>query len=183
MRNKINLLPERQKVRRSVGVLTIALLILGTVLIAFLAGLYSFRRQAIIKTEERLDDITRTIALIKPDVDALMKVEARTKEIQKLREEVIALKDPHISPALMLAELKAKVPADAWLTSANVSASQTVTVDGVTYNYQGVARTVFALESTSMFKDLSVNSVTRTDEGYSVSFEDFVITGALERRR
>jgi len=180
---KINLLPERPKVKRAVGPLFLAAVILGAVLVAFLAGLYSFRRQAIMLTEERTVVVKQTIASIKPDVDALAKVEARTQEIKKLYEEVIALEDPHISPALFLADLKVGVPADMWLTAASLSTNEVITLRGVTSSYQSVARGVFSLEATSMLKDIKVNTVTRTDEANSISFEDFTMTGALERRR
>jgi len=183
VRNKINLLPERPKVKQSVGPIVLALIILGAVLLSCLAGLYSFRRQAIIKTQERIEEVKAAMALIKPDVDALAKVEARANEIRTLYDEVIALEDPHISPALFLAQLKTSVPADMWLTSANVSTNEVVTIKGFTFSYQSVARGVFSLEAASMLKDLKVSSITRTEEDGSTSYEDFTVLGALERRR
>lgn len=183
MSYRINLLPERPKVKRTVGPLFLAAVILGAVLVAFLAGLYSFRRQAIIKTQERIEDVKKAMALIKPDIDALAKVEARASEIRTLYDEVIALEDPHISPALFLAQLKTNVPADVWLTSANISNNEVVTIKGFTFSYQSVARGVFSLESATMLKDLKVSTITRTEEDYSTSYEDFTMLGALERRR
>ncbi len=183
MSYRINLLPERPKVKRTVGPLFLAAVILGAVLVAFLAGLYSFRRQAIILTEERIGLVKQTIASIKPDVDALAKVEARTQEIKKLYDEVVALEDTHISPALFLADLKAGVPADMWLTAASISTNEVITIKGVTNSYQSVARGVFSLEATSMLKDMKVATITRTTEDSAISFEDFTMTGALERRR
>ncbi len=184
MRNNINLLPARPKIRQSLGPIALALIILGVVLIACLSGLYSYRRLAIIKTQERTEEVKTSIAMIKKDVQAVANVEARTLEIKKLYDEVIALENPHLSPAMFLAELKAKVPADVWLTSANVNPQETITINGVTYSYQSVARSVFSLESSNAYKDIKISSVTTTeDRETATSYEDFVITGALERRR
>ena len=184
MKNNINRLPPRPKIRQSLGPLALALIIISVTVLACLAGLYSFRRQTIINTEIRTQEIKDTMALIKTDVDALAKVEARTLEIGRLLEEVIALEEPHLSPAMVLAELRAKVPSDVWLTSASVSAAQIVTIKGVTYSYQSVARALFSLESSDALKDMKVGTVSRAEDIMTNAvYDDFVIVGNLERRR
>ncbi len=184
MKNNINLLPPRPKIRQSLGPLALALIIISVTLIACLAGFYSFRRQTIINTEQRIKEIRDTIALIKPDVDTLAKVEARTIDIGKLMQEVIKLEDPHLSPAMVLAALKSKVPSDVWLTSAGVTATEALTVKGVTYSYQSVARALFSLESSDAFKNMKVGTISRADDiETDAVYDDFVIVGNLERRR
>lgn len=184
MKNNINLLPPRPKIRQSLGPLALALIIISVTIVACLAGFYSFRRQTIINTELRTKEIKDTIALIKTDVDALAKVEARTLEIGKLLDEVVALEEPHLSPAMVLAELKSKVPSDVWLTSAGVTGTEAVTIKGVTYSYQSVARALFSLESSGALKDMKVGTVSRTEDIESDAvYDDFVIVGNLERRR
>lgn len=184
MKNNINLLPPRPKIRQSLGPWALALIILGVTLVAVLAGFYSFNRQTIINTELRTKEILSTIALIKADVDSIAKVEARTSEINKLLEEVISIEEPHISPAMLLAELKSKVPSDVWLTSAGVTSLHVVTMNGVTFSYQSVARALFSLESSDALMDMKVGSARRAEDTETGAvYNDFTITGKLERRR
>ena len=106
------------------------------------------------------------------------------EELLENLEEVIALEEPHLSPAMVLAELKSKVPADVWLTSAGVTATEAVTIKGVTYSYQSVARALFSLESSDALKDMKIGTVSRAEDIESDAvYDDFVIVGNLERRR
>lgn len=184
MRNNINLLPPRPKIRRSLGPAVLLMIIIGALVLASLSGIYSYRRLAIIRTQERTAEIRKSIELIRPDVQAVSNVEARTLEIKKLYDEVIALEDAHLSPAMFLSVLKSRMPADVWLTNASVSALEIVTINGITRGYQSVARSVLSLEASDALKGMRIDTVTSSkDAGTEAIYEGFVLLGNLERRR
>jgi Tfp pilus assembly protein PilN len=179
---KINLLPQKEPDVPRISPVKFGLIIALEVAIVGASALYAFRYFSTKRVEEEVHRVEAQIEAIRPDIEIVDKVRARTADIRKLVDEAEAITEEGLVSGRVMREVRDVIPRDVWLSSLTINANGGVNLVGDTFSMESVARLALAIEDSPMFGEVHVSSVRSAAKGDHEVY-GFNIGCMLEARR
>ena len=176
---RINLLPEREARKAPVSPKRLFFIIVVEVAVVAALTVYLSQLFTIRQMEKELAQVRAQIAVMQQDLDILNQVQARTKDIRALADEIRSIQAENRAPAPVLRELRSVVPQDVWLESFAADPKGSISLGGATFSMESAARLSLQLERSPVFADVKLSSVALGSRGESQVYT-FSIGCALE---
>ena len=164
---RINLLPEREARKAPVSPKRLVFIIIVEVAVVAALTVYLSQLFTIRQMEKELAQVRAQIAAMQQDLDILNQVQARTKDIRALADEIRSIQAENRAPAPVLRELRSVVPQDVWLESFAADPKGSISLGGATFSMESAARLSLQLERSPVFADVKLSSVTLGSRGES----------------
>ncbi len=176
---EINLLPHREAKRAADLRQTLALLLLGLVVVGGIVAIVdSSLKSDLIEAEESIRALQAEIARYKPEEE---RVEGFKKKKQELRDKIDVIKGldrARKGPVRIFDELSMKTPDRLWLTSLTTE-GVSVTMEGNSLDTGVVADFLRSLNGSDRFREVDLERTSPGPEVDGVRLVHFVITASL----
>lgn len=162
---KINLLPQERAPKRQKRPGPIIWIILLEVALVAASTVYSARYFSIQSMRAEAVELKEQIASFKPSLEMIDAVQARTKLVQSVVDEIQGLSTLGHRPVPVLREIKAITPGDVWLTRFDVKPDGSVSIGGGAFSMESVARMARQLVHSWAFASVEVGAVNLVPDG------------------